>query len=386
MSMEARNPVSSAAPCPSLGRTALERPTGRNAELHSALCVRPPKAECNSAFRLGPGPVTRLAAFSRAYVRSMRLYYSFITGIAGWIGVAYYEHLASTPELRTIEVAPSAEKKLLILVILFLSWGVNQIINDYLGLKEDRINAPQRPMVTGELNPKWALRVSFVLLALAGAATWLWLEPAALIFLGAGVALNVLYEAAKGHGVLGNIVFGAMITMAPLFGGYASGPTAATLLQGNRVSVLLLVAVMNGLMTYYTYFKDYRGDLLAGKQTLVVRLGMERARGLAVLSAFVPTLVFLGLRFSGMHQTPLNRTFIILGILTVFLQVWTGVLYWRNPSGTKAYASLETNFRACTCGQAALIALFNPDLAIWLFTVSYIFVGFLFDLHRNPKQ
>jgi len=82
----------------------------------------------------------------------------------------------------------------------------------------------------------------------------------------------------------------------------------------------------------------------------------------------------------------LNNTFIILGLLTVFLQIWTGVLYWKNPAGVKAYASLETNFRACTCGQAALIGIFNPDLAIWLFIFSYIFVGFLFDLHRNPKE
>ena len=283
------------------------------------------------------GPVLRsIGTFIGAYVRSMRLYYSFVTGIAGWIGVAYYEHLASNPSLRTIEVAPSGEKKLLILAILFLSWGVNQIINDYLGLAEDRVNAPQRPMVTGELHPEGALGVSFALLLAAGVVTWTWLEPAALIFLLAGVSLNVLYEYAKGHGILGNAVFGLMITMAPLFGGYASGPTAATPLQSNRVSVLVLVAVMNGLMTYYTYFKDYRGDLLSRKETLVVKLGMGRARWLAVISAFIPTLVFALVRLSRLHQTPLNNTFIILGLLTVFLQVWTGVLYWRHPSGVKA--------------------------------------------------
>src|SRR5512143_3082140 len=83
----------------------------------------------------------RLVVFARAYVRSMRLYYSFVTGIAGWLGVAYYEYLAANPAFRTVEVAPAPEKKLIILLILFLSWGVNQIINDYLGLTEDRINA-----------------------------------------------------------------------------------------------------------------------------------------------------------------------------------------------------------------------------------------------------
>jgi geranylgeranylglycerol-phosphate geranylgeranyltransferase len=331
-------------------------------------------------------PGSAVIKFTKAYVRSMRLYYSFVTGIAGWLGVAYYEHLAGNPALRTIEIAPPPEKKLLILAILFLSWGVNQIVNDYLGLQEDRINAPQRPMVTGELNPQLAMLVSAMLLVISGVITWFYLQPVAVLFLVGGVLLNILYEYAKGRGILGNLVFGLMITMAPLYGGYASGPTAATVFQPNRISVLLLVLILNALMTYYTYFKDYRGDLITGKRTLVVVFGLERSRWLAVISALIPTMVFGVLRATGMHQTPLNNTFIILGLLTVFLQVWTGVLYWRNPSGVKAYASLETNFRACTCGQAALVAIFNPDLAIWLFIFSYIFVGFLFDLHRNPKE
>jgi geranylgeranylglycerol-phosphate geranylgeranyltransferase len=344
------------------------------------------RLEAGTSEEVWPGRGRDFLRFATAYVRSMRLYYSFVTGIAGWIGVAYYDYLASSPLQRTVEMAPPPEKKLVILAILFLSWGVNQIINDYLGLPEDRINAPQRPMVTGELHAELAMVTSAVLMAGAGLVTWFYLQPIAVAFLVGGVLLNVVYEFAKGHGVLGNIVFGLMITMAPLYGGYACGPTAANLFQSNRVSVLLLVLVLNGLMTYYTYFKDYRGDLLAGKRTLVVVLGPQRSRWLAMISAFIPTLVFFGLRLSGLHRTPLNTTFVVLGVLTIFLQMWTGVLYWKNPSGAKAYASLETNFRACTCGQAALIGIFNPDLAMWLFIFSYIFVGFLFDLQRNPKE
>jgi geranylgeranylglycerol-phosphate geranylgeranyltransferase len=324
--------------------------------------------------------------FIKAYIKSMRLYYSFVTGMAGWLGVAYYEYLAHTPAERSIEIAPSPEKKIVILALLFLSWGINQIINDFLGLKEDRINAPHRPMVTGELNQTAALIVSIALIFTSGAITWFYLEPIAVIFLAAGVLLNIIYEYAKGHGILGNIVFGLMITMAPLFGGYAAGPTSSTVLLPHRVSVLILVWVMNGLMTYYTYFKDYKGDRKAGKRTLVVSFGLDKSRLIAIASAFLPTLIFLALRISGLHKTPLNPTFFILGGLTVFLQIWTGVLYFRFTSGPGAYTSLVTNFRACTCGQAALIGIFNPDLAVWLFIFSYIFVGFLFDFNRDHQQ
>jgi geranylgeranylglycerol-phosphate geranylgeranyltransferase len=78
--------------------------------------------------------------------------------------------------------------------------------------------------------------------------------------------------------------------------------------------------------------------------------------------------------------------FLILAGLTFFLELWTGYLYFKNPRGRKTYYSLAANFRACTCGQATLIALFNTELAMLLFLVSYMFVGFLFDLHNNPKS
>ena len=64
-----------------------------------------------------------MSGFVRAYIKSMRLYYAFITGIAGWIGVSFYNFCM--PEHA------DAVRSGLILVMLFLSWGINQIINDY---------------------------------------------------------------------------------------------------------------------------------------------------------------------------------------------------------------------------------------------------------------
>ncbi len=32
--------------------------------------------------------------FLIAYVKSMRLYYAFVTGIVGWLGVSYYQYIA----------------------------------------------------------------------------------------------------------------------------------------------------------------------------------------------------------------------------------------------------------------------------------------------------
>ncbi|MCO1602492.1 UbiA family prenyltransferase [Desulfosporosinus nitroreducens] len=323
--------------------------------------------------------------FIRAYIKSMRLYYAFVTGIAGWIGMAFYEYIAKSP-FQTVEIVPVTEKKALVLVVLFLSWGINQIINDYLGLKEDRVNAPHRPMVNGELNPQKALTLTGILLIISLLTTYIYLEPIALFPAILGILLNIVYEYAKAHGILGNIVFGLMISTCTAYGFLAAGPTNSPYFTYSRVSVLILVAVMNGLMTFYTYFKDYEGDKAAGKRTIIVRLGVDKSRYLAAISALLPAGIFLVLYMNNFIEARVNNMFLILAGLTFFLELWTGYLYFKNPQGERTYYSLVANFRACICGQATLIALFNTELAMLLFLVSYMFVGFLFDLHTDPKS
>jgi geranylgeranylglycerol-phosphate geranylgeranyltransferase len=160
----------------------------------------------------------------------MRIYYSFVTGIAGWVGLSHYQFIATTvgPRgtsglVRTIEVPASVGKQIVIILILFLAWGINQIVNDFLGYKEDRINAPQRPMVTGELKTaimRWA--VVFFMLVIFW-FTWFYSGSGSIFPLVIGAGLNVLYEFAKGHGNLGEPGFWDDAPCVALYGFYAAG-------------------------------------------------------------------------------------------------------------------------------------------------------------------
>jgi geranylgeranylglycerol-phosphate geranylgeranyltransferase len=317
--------------------------------------------------------------FVKAYVKSMRLYYAFITGIAGWIGVSFYHF--NSPE--SVNYYRSA----IILVMLFLGWGINQIINDYLGLPEDRTNAPHRPMVTGELHPKAALTVSIVLLVGMSAVSYC-LNPWAIVPVIIGVLLNVLYEYAKAWSLLGNVVFGMSIAMCTLYGFFAAGPLPDPVFTSHRISGLVLVAILNGVMTYYTYFKDYKGDRRAGKRTFVVKHGLNTARYAGIIGAFLPTSAFLichYMEWLPMRDVLFKEHFIFCGVMTVFLQIWTAVLFFRHPVGEGTYFGLVTNIRACVAGQVALIAIFNGTLALYLLCSSYVFIGFLFDLYKDTR-
>jgi len=324
-------------------------------------------------------PKNNIKTFTWAYIKSMRLYYAFITGIAGWIGIAFYKF--QSPE--TYNLTRSA----IILILLFLSWGINQIINDFFGLAEDRINAPNRPMVTGELNPQKALLTSIVLLVLVGLLS-IKLNPWSLIPIIVGVLLNILYEYAKGWSIWGNIVFGLSISMCTIYGFLAAGPLLGPIFTSNRICAVVLVAILNALMTFYTYFKDYYGDQKVGKKTLVVKYGLHTARYFGIIGAFLPTITFLF--FALMNWLPIkdiiySRDFIFCAVITIFLQFWTAVLFFKYPVGKKTYYSLAVNIRACVAGQIALIAIFNGTLALYLLSASYVFIGFLFDQYRDTK-
>ncbi len=321
-----------------------------------------------------------LLEFSFAYVKSMRLYYAFITGIAGWIGLSYYYFC----ERGQFNYA----RCVFILVLLFLSWGINQIVNDYFGLPEDRINAPNRPMVTGELDPNISMLVTIFFLILVAVFSW-FLNPWCVLPLFLGVGLNILYEYAKAWSLIGNIIFGLSIAMCTAYGFLAAGPLSYPVFTSNRICVFILVAVLNGLMTYYTYFKDYSGDKSAGKKTFIVKYGLNIARYVGVLGAFLPSLLFLA--FMYLEWLPAKdilfmRDFVFCGIMTIFMQFWTAILFFRHPFGERTYFSLVINIRACVAGQITLIAIFNGTLALYLLCVSYVFIGFLFDLYKDAKS
>lgn len=310
--------------------------------------------------------------FVRAYIKSMRPYLFFATGVAGWLGIAF----------SGIEV--NILKKILILFLLFSSWGINQIINDYLGIKEDRINAPKRPMVSGELNIKFALITTFILFILGAVISYL-LNPYALIIYLIGYAFNIIYEYLKSIPLLGNLWFGILLTVCPIYGALAIGNQTLLEVLNNKnlIFVTLLIALMFSTMTFFTYYKDYRGDKLAGKRTLVVLLSPEKAKYLNFLMALIPyTILFLTL-YTKAWQPVLNPYFIILNVISFMLIFYTAFSLFKNPKGEKTSGVMKWNFSGTISFEVSFLALINPLLSIILFITGFISVYYLFAYFQN---
>lgn len=193
------------------------------------------------------------------YLRSMRVYYCFITGTTTLLGL-----LAA----HKTQGIPWGWRDAVILIIGFLAWGVNQIFSDWCDRKEDAVNAPHRAMVTGKLPAKPALLLSASLMAMFAIASG-WISVWTLLPLAAGGIMNLCYSALKKIPVLNCLVYGSAISMCAAYGWIgAVGKLSQEHFIYEIPLLCLVVLPAHALMCHNSYFKDVTGDRSAGIRTM----------------------------------------------------------------------------------------------------------------------
>lgn len=276
----------------------------------------------------------------------MRLYYGFVTLSAGWIGVVLYPGVVSRFSY------------VLLFVMLFCCWGVNQIINDYFNLEEDKINAPGRPMACGKLNVRGAVAVSIA--CIAGILVYsVWQNPAACVPIAAGVLANIYYSKTKNI-----LLFAFSISCCAWFAYVVLGGRVGAFFTANHgQNAILFLGLLgcNALMTFFTYFKDVQGDKSVGKRTPQVMFGNESMRKAGLVLGLLPLLILLVV-YVITGWRPALGVFLSGGMLSAF----TGYLYYKPHQSQDDYFYLKYNFAACCVLQSGLVAWVNPLAGSWL--------------------
>jgi len=198
------------------------------------------------------------------------------------------------------------------------------VLNDLLDLEGDRINHPDRPLVTGQISVGTARGLTTALFVggIVVAVPVALVEPLLAFILAAAVVLLIAYEFRfKKVGFLGNLVVAFLTGMVFLYGAAAAG---------NAV-VLLPFAAMAFLATLSREvikdMEDVAGDV--SRSTFPKTYGMDAATGLArgsvaggIVLSFVPLLWFVTLT-SGVG--------IIYVVLVGAADVIFGVSAWYLP-------------------------------------------------------
>lgn len=250
-------------------------------------------------------------------------------GAGGWFGIQPYAVV------------------LAILVTVLVEVGLF-VFNDICNIEEDRINAPERPLVKGEISVKEATVVGFLSLILgASLALPLGFLPFLVVLLAVstGLAYNMWLKKA---GFLGNLVVALDTALPFLFGATVfSGfrvPILTFLLAGIAFLAVLGREVLKGIV-------DMEGDLKAGVRTLAITRGTNFAAivsSLLFLLAVSLSLVALPLVIEGKQYL---YTFFVAITDLMFTYV-AGSLLLRRDKSTAAKGRVVT-----------LIAMFTGTLA-----------------------
>ena len=297
--------------------------------------------------------------FVYSYLRSMRLYYGFVTGTTTLVGC-----LASGQTL-------TEGRTWLLFAMGFLAWGFNQIFSDWCDRKEDAINAPHRPMVTGALKPAPAFAVSALGLVAIAVVGFL-LSPWTLIFLGIGGALNIAYSLLKRVPVLNCLVYACAISCCAAFGWVgATGNIPSGMLYKQ---LALWVVPVHFLMCHNSYYKDVEGDRAAGVRTLQT-ICPTAAATLSVVLMIIPVVALkLVARWQGWSGMPWLALCLIVGLLSaLFLLALKTGRYHR-----------ATNFNCQLCVALLHLQFFPLSWPVCL--VSLGAVNLLFLWYRDEKE
>lgn len=209
--------------------------------------------------------------------------------------------------------------------------GIAMVHNDIIDLEIDRINAPNRPIPSGNLSLKQAKKY-IIFLFVIGTTAGLFLKYEAIIIMVSTLVISLLYNSKlKKTGFLGNLSVGFTATSAFLYGdAVASGFSNFWPFNSWNASVYLFLisALLNTSREVAKGIMDVSGDELHNVRTIAVRYGKKFA------AKFVWILLILAMIFAILPiiNDIFGWVFIAALITFLILIIQVGVPLVKNPS------------------------------------------------------
>lgn len=307
---------------------------------------------------------TRRESTAATWVRLFRPHHAPLSMSAGLAGMALG---AESPTAGGLAVG---------ILVCFSGYSLGQVTNDYVDRKADAINAPWRPMVSGAVNPLFAVGVATVAMGVLLAASAL-VAPGIAVWGIAAIIGHGVYSATKGVPMLGNVVNGVDLALFSLIGSAAAAPERAWYSHPAEVWIVFaILAVALSGFCLSSYFKDMEGDAAAGYRTIPVVFG-ERATAWVVGAQLAATVVL-----TAALPEPRNAVFWLLLGLGTGAFVCSVRFAFVAPRDC-AYEIQRWSVRGCVLLGLALAASAEPGLML---LVGVGLVWFLEAAYRDTRQ
>lgn len=260
-----------------------------------------------------------LAAKAAALIKLARLDHGVMVALATFVGgfVAAGASLLSPPYSHRVLLGMA--------VGVLVEAGIFAL-NDYFNVEEDRINAPDRPLVRGDLTPGEALALGVPCL-IAGISLNLALNLEALLLVAAVVALGLLYNCRlKREGLLGNLLVASSTALPFIYGALVLESPPSVPPANYAFSLAAFLAAMGREIV--KGIRDLEGDRLVGIKTVAVTAGPRAAArsALALFSSAIAASVVPALYL----RSPLLYAAAIAPVDALF--AYAGAVIAREPT------------------------------------------------------
>ncbi len=162
--------------------------------------------------------------------------------------------------------------------------AAGNVANDLFDQEADRVNRPDRPLVSGTVGPGEAMGLAGVAGGLGLAAAWLVGRDLFVLAVGALLVMLVYSPMLKQRGLAGNLAVAGVASLPPVYGAVAAGWPRAGIVP------LVMGALLHFAREIVKDLEDVPGDVAQGRRTVPIVFGREAAFVLAAgaLVLFVP--------------------------------------------------------------------------------------------------
>ena len=311
--------------------------------------------------------------FLRSYFITMRPYLLFISGAAGWVGLAFIGN-------------PEPLRVLLAFIPLFLSYGLGQALTDCFQTDTDAISSPYRPLVRGTIARKHVLTLSLVGLT-SGALILTYLNPQILIFGTFAIVGLLTYTRFKRTWWGGPPWNSWIVALLPIMGRLVGKEYHIRSIAhfGDSYSLaffLALGAIFFGYANFVVmgYFKDISADRQTGYRTFPVVFGWRSNAIYSDLTA-AAAAVLVGSVLLLMGRPNILGVAIFAAALLVNIYAQVKIHGTRNEG--QSHGPIANVVRAFVLYCLAIIVTLKLD---WIIFVVVFYFLFEMTLKLRPEK
>ena len=227
-----------------------------------------------------------------------------------------------------------------ILVVVFFTVGAN-ILNDYFDYQTDKINRPDRSIVTGAITKKQALYFSIISFIVGTYFALRLNYNSQIISLGISLPLLFLYNAKiKNYPLIGNIVVSLIIGLSFIYAGVVFDNVKPLIVPS------LLAFGLTLIREIVKDIADFEGDEAIGSKTLPIVFGKQKTIYFCTILSVLLSIAAFTLFLNGYY----NYYYGTMLIITVEIPLGVVVISLLNKPNIETAKKAAKLLKFCTLG------------------------------------